>query len=186
MNLIRGMFIVILTLYGGAALAPRSSSEQQVPVDLSSAFDKRTAKIVMRDGVKLYTEIYTPKGATEPLPMLMNRTPYGIASANGGITDMLYRYSDMLPDGYIFVFQDIRGRHDSEGKFVMLRPIHDPVDAKGIDESTDTYDTIDWLIKNVAGNNGRVGLDGISYDGFLVTMGMLQPHPALKGASQQA
>jgi putative CocE/NonD family hydrolase len=92
----------------------------------------------------------------------------------------------MVPEGYIFAFQDIRGRYGSEGKFVMLRPLHDPSDAKGVDESTDTYDTIDWLIKNVPANNGRVGLDGISYDGFLVTMGMIHPHPALKAVSEQA
>ena len=166
-------------------IAPGFHAAQQLP-DPSSLFDKRTAMIPMRDGVKLYTEIYTPKDARDPLPILMNRTPYGIASAAGGISDMIYRYADMVPEGYIFVFQDIRGRHGSEGKFVMLHPVHDPSDAKGIDESTDTYDTIDWLIKNVAHNNGRVGLDGISYDGFLVTMGMVHPHPALKAASEQA
>lgn len=140
----------------------------------------------MRDGVKLHTEIYTPRNPTEPLPMLMNRTPYGISSPDKGISGMLYRYADMAPDGYIFVFQDIRGRYGSEGKFVMLRPLHDPSDPKGVDESTDTYDTIDWLVKNVPHNNGRVGLDGISYDGFLVTQGMVHPHPALKAASEQA
>jgi len=89
-------------------------------------------------------------------------------------------YADMVPEGYIFVFQDIRGRYGSEGKFVMLRPIHDAKDAKEVDESTDTYDTIDWLIRNVSHNNGRVGLNGTSYDGFLVAMGMINPHPALK------
>src|SRR5277367_5046127 len=99
---------------------------------------------------------------------------------------MIYRYSDMVPDGYIFAFQDIRGRYGSGGKFVMLRPLHDPSDAKDVDESTDTYDTIDWLVKNVPNNNGRVGLDGISYDGFLVTRGMINPHPALKAVSEQA
>ncbi len=100
---------------------------------------------------------------------------------------MLGRYNEMISEGYIFVFQDIRGRYASQGKFVMLHPVHDPAtDPKGIDEATDTYDTIDWLIKNVAHNNGRVGMDGISYDGYLVTMGMINPHPALKAASEQA
>ena len=100
---------------------------------------------------------------------------------------MLGRYDEMISEGYIFVFQDIRGRYASQGKFVMLHPVHDPAtDPKGIDEATDTYDTIDWLIKNVAHNNGRVGMDGISYDGYLVTMGMINPHPALKAASEQA
>jgi uncharacterized protein len=169
-----------------AMIAPVFWAGQQTGVDYASVFEKREVMIPMRDGVKLHTEIYTPKSPGEALPMLMNRTPYGISSAGGGVSGMLYRYADMVPDGYIFVFQDIRGRYGSEGKFVMLRPIHEASDAKGVDESTDTYDTIDWLVKNVPHNNGRVGLDGISYDGFLVTMGMIHPHPALKAASEQA
>ncbi len=120
------------------------------------------------------------------MPILFERTPYGISSPDKGMSNMLYRYADLVPDGYILVFQDIRGRYGSEGKFVMLRPLHDPGDSAGVDESTDAYDTIDWLVKNVSHNNGRVGLDGISYDGFLVTMGMIHPHPALKAASEQA
>ncbi len=166
--------------------APSFRAAQQMPVDYAQRFDKREVMIPMRDGVKLHTEIYSPKDTPEPLPILMNRTPYGISNPDKGVSNMIYRYADMVPDGYIFVFQDIRGRYGSEGKFVMLRPIHDAADAKGIDESTDTYDTIDWLVKNVPRNNGRVGLDGISYDGFLVTMGMVNPHPALKAASEQA
>jgi len=153
---------------------------------LSALFDKGEVMIPMRDGVKLHTEFYKPKNAAAPLPILFSRTPYGISSPDKGISNMIYRYADLVPDGYIFAFQDIRGRYGSEGKFVMLRPLHDPSDARGVDESTDTYDTIDWLVKNVPNNNGRVGLDGISYDGFLVTMGMINPHPALKAASEQA
>jgi uncharacterized protein len=159
---------------------------QQTPADLSSLFDKREVMIPVRDGVKLHTEIYTPKNATEPLPILLERTPYGISSPDKGVSGMLYRYTDMVPDGYIFAFQDIRGRYASEGKFVMLHPIHDASEPNGVDESTDAYDSIEWLIRNVPHNNGRVGLDGISYDGFLVTMGMVNPHPALKAASEQA
>jgi uncharacterized protein len=154
--------------------------------DYSKFFDKTEAMIPMRDGVKLHTEIYSPKKASGALPILFERSPYGVASSDGGISRDIYRYSEMFTDGYIFVFQDIRGRYGSEGKFVMLRPVHDPKDPKGIDESTDTYDSIDWLIKNVPRNNGRVGLDGISYGGFLVDMGMVSPHPALKAASEQA
>ena len=163
-----------------------SGGAQKIGRDYSANFDKTEVMIRARDGVRLHTEIYTPKNAIEPLPILFERTPYGISGADGTYSPMLSRYDAMMPDGYIFVFQDIRGRYGSEGKFVMLRPIHDPVDPKGVDESTDTYDTIDWLIKNVPHNNGRVGLDGISYDGFLVTMGMIHPHPALKGVSEQA
>jgi hypothetical protein len=162
-----------------------AAPQRQRP-DFGALFDKAEVMIPMRDGVKLHTEFYTPKNATTPLPILMNRTPYGISSPDKGISNLIYRYTDMVPAGYIFAFQDIRGRYGSEGKFVMLHPLHDPSDPKGVDESTDTYDTIDWLVKNVPHNNGRVGLDGISYDGFLVTMGMINPHPALKAASEQA
>jgi uncharacterized protein len=162
------------------------SGAQQIARNYTAEFDKMEAMIPMRDGLKLHTEIYTPKDATEAQPMLFERTPYGIASTSGGYSPMLSRYDAMMADGYIFVFQDIRGRYGSQGKFVMLRAIHDPADPKGVDESTDTYDTIDWLVKNVPKNNGRVGLDGISYDGFLVTMGMINPHPALKAVSEQA
>jgi uncharacterized protein len=165
-----------------------STQAQLAAHDYSSQFDKLEVMIPIRDGVKLHTEIYTPKNTTTPLPILFERTPYGISSTTGGgYSNMLGRYNEMISEGYIFVFQDIRGRYASQGKFVMLHPVHDPVsDPNGIDEATDTYDTIDWLIKNVAHNNGRVGMDGISYDGFLVTMGMINPHPALKAASEQA
>ncbi|MFI5092411.1 MAG: CocE/NonD family hydrolase [Candidatus Acidiferrum sp.] len=170
--------LVFVPLFG-------ATPQRQRP-DFAALFDKTEVMIPMRDGVKLHTEIYAPKNATEALPILLGRTPYGISSPDKGISGMIYRYADMVPDGYIFAFQDIRGRYGSEGKFVMLRPLHDPSDPNGVDESTDTYDTIDWLVKNVPKNNGRVGLDGISYDGFLVTMGMIHPHPALKAASEQA
>jgi putative CocE/NonD family hydrolase len=140
----------------------------------------------MRDGVKLHTEIYTPRDAKQPLPLLMERSPYGISAPDKSYSGILFRYADLWPDGYIFVLQDIRGRYGSEGQFAMNRPVHDPKDPKGIDESTDTYDTIDWLVKNVPNNNGRVGIAGISYGGFLAAMAMINPHPALKAVSEQA
>jgi uncharacterized protein len=178
----------VLLVFACAAvlLTPSFPAAQQTSLNYAALFEKSEVMIPMRDGVKLHTEIYSPRSAEGALPILMNRTPYGISSPDKGVSNMIYRYADMVSDGYIFVFQDIRGRYGSEGKFVMLRPIHDAKDPKGVDESTDTYDSIDWLVKNVAHNNGRVGLDGISYDGFLVTMGMVNPHPALKAASEQA
>jgi len=182
----RHVCIWILFILAAVLIAPAFHAAQQTPLNYASLFEKSEVMIPMRDGVKLHTEIYSPRNATEALPILMARTPYGISNPDKGVSNMLYRYADMVPDGYIFVFQDIRGRYGSEGKFVMLRPIHDAVNTKGIDESTDAYDTIDWLVKNVPRNNGRVGLDGTSYDGFLVTMGMINPHPALKAASEQA
>jgi uncharacterized protein len=154
--------------------------------DWSLLFNKTDAMIAARDGVKLHTEIYAPREAKAPLPIILERTPYGIADDAKGYSRKLRRYVDMIPDDYIFVFQDIRGRYGSEGQFVMQRPVRDPKNAKAIDEGTDTYDTIDWLVKNVPNNNGRVGLLGISYGGWLTVMGMLEPHPALKAASEQA
>jgi uncharacterized protein len=138
------------------------------------AFDKIEAMIPMRDGTHLHTEIFRPKKAHGRLPFLIVRTPYGAG------------YREFLPDPYIVVSQDIRGRYKSEGTFVMLRPPRDKRDPKAIDESTDTYDTIDWLLKNVPNNNGRAGVMGISYGGWLTVMAMLDPHPALKAVSEQA
>ncbi|HKS91955.1 MAG TPA: CocE/NonD family hydrolase [Tepidiformaceae bacterium] len=165
-------------------LAP--SERGQTPQDLTQLFDKRDVMIPMRDGVRLHTEIYTPKNATEPLPFIFERTPYGLNDDAKGYSGRLRGYRELAADGYIFVFQDIRGRYGSEGKFVMLRDPRDKSDPKAIDESTDAYDTIDWLLKNVPANNGRVGILGISYGGWLTTMAILDPHPALKAASEQA
>ena len=148
------------------------------------AFDRREEMIKTRDGVRLHTLIFTPKSHGEPLPIMMSRTPYGIGQSNSdGINR---RYSDLVKDGYIFVLQDIRGRFASEGQFMMNRPMRERKDSKSVDESTDTYDTIDWLIKNVPGNNGRVGILGVSYDGWLAAVATVDAHPALKASSPQA
>ncbi len=156
------------------------------PREYSQTFDKRDVMIPARDGVKLHTEIYTPKNATEPLPIFLTRTPYGLDDNEKGFSALLGLYTEMFPDGYVFAFQDIRGRYKSEGQFVMQRDPRDKSDPKSIDEGTDTYDTIDWLVKNVPNNNGRVGEAGISYGGWLTTMALLEPHPALKAVSEQA
>lgn len=167
--------------------APLPACAQQASQpDFNALFEKREVMIPARDGVKLHTEIDIPKNLSEPLPFIFERTPYGISSADGGVSPNLRRYANLVPDGYIFVFQDIRGRYGSEGKFEMLHPVHEPSDPHGIDESTDAYDTIEWLVQNIPRNNGRVGMVGTSYPGFLVTMGMVNPHPALKAASEQA
>jgi putative CocE/NonD family hydrolase len=183
---LRTSLLVVICAAVAGHYASVSGRPQLKARDYSELFDRTEVMISARDGAKLHTEIYTPKNASEPLPILFERTPYGISTPDKGYSAMLSRYDEMMEDGYIFVFQDIRGRYGSEGKFVMLRPIHEASDTKGVDEATDTYDTIDWLIKNVKHNNGRVGMDGISYDGFLVTMGMINPHPALKAVSEQA
>ena len=149
----------------------------------NSPFTKTEAMIPVRDGVKLHTVIFAPRDARERLPILLERTPYG---AMADEKDLRARYAHLIADGYIFAFQDIRGRFTSEGQFVMQRQVRDKRDPKAIDESTDTYDTIQWLLDNVKGHNGRAGILGISYGGWLTTMALLDPHPALKAASEQA
>jgi uncharacterized protein len=131
------------------------------PPDYSQIFEKRDAMIPMRDGIKLHTEIYVPKHAGEPLPFIFERTPYGLRDDDKGFTRRFGSYQEMIPEGFIFVFEDIRGRYRSEDQFVMFRDPRDKKDPHAIDESTDTYDTIDWLLKNVPNNNGKVGILGI-------------------------
>ena len=156
----------------------------QAPLPIAKLFDRTEQEIAMRDGVKLYTNIFVPKTIKGPLPFVMVRTPYGVEGRGPG---MLQNYlKDLAEEGYIFVFQDIRGRFKSEGQFVMSRAPRDPKDLKAIDEGTDAHDTIDWLVKNVPDNNGKVGILGISYPGWLTVMAMLEPHPALKAISPQA
>ncbi|MBV8820032.1 MAG: CocE/NonD family hydrolase, partial [Acidobacteriaceae bacterium] len=161
------------------------AAAQSAP-DLAGQFTKQDVMIAMRDGIRLHTEIYAPKKASGSLPFLLTRTPYGQALDKAGFNRMLDVYSELARDGYIFVFQDIRGRYGSEGKFVMMRKPHDKTNPNAIDEGTDAYDTIEWLLKNVPNHNGRVGIKGISYGGWLTMMALLDPHPAIKAASEQA
>lgn len=149
-------------------------------------FDRTVVMIPMRDGIRLYTEIYKPKEAGEPVPFLIERTPYSLDSDATHYTPNLANFRDMFADKYIFVFQEIRGRYSSEGHFVMFRPPRDAAIPNSTDEATDAYDTIDWLIRHIPNNNGRVGLVGASYNGWLSTMALLDPHPALRAISEQA
>ncbi len=142
------------------------------------------AMIPMRDGVKLHAVILQPADIETPLPILMQRTPYGVDGTDRA--SFFAQRPELARGGYIYVAEDIRGRYRSEGKFVMMRPLADHRDPSAIDESTDTYDTVAWLIKNVAGNNGRVGVVGTSYPGFLAMMAGIDPHPAIKAISPQA
>ncbi len=144
---------------------------------------KRTEMLRMRDGTRLYTEIFTPAAPQGPLPILMERTPYNAKNIGPRLAS---RYQLLADDGYIFVFQDLRGKYASEGTFMMVRPPRDPARGEQVDENTDTNDTIDWILANVPGHNGRVGMVGISYGGWTTMMGLVDPHPALKAASPQA
>lgn len=147
-----------------------------------SRYEKKSVMITMRDGIKLHTVIFTPKNNEGPLPILITRTPYGVADAASPERS----HPELAKEGFIFVKQDIRGRYLSEGSFEMLRMTRDPKVPNSIDESTDTYDSIDWLLQNVANNNGKVGVFGISYDGWTTMMALIDPHPALKAVSEQA
>jgi putative CocE/NonD family hydrolase len=161
-----------------AAVAPLYAQTSSEPV-----FTRTDKMIAMRDGVRLYTQVFTPTQASEPLPILLLRTPYGIGDLNS--TRLAALLPELVADGYVIVLQDIRGRFKSEGQFVMLRQPRDRKDNNAIDESTDTFDTIEWLLKNTS-NNGRVGMAGTSYGAWLTVMGMLDPHPALKAVVPQA
>ncbi|MHB8638976.1 MAG: CocE/NonD family hydrolase [Candidatus Acidiferrales bacterium] len=185
--------LIVILCFAAALMAlcaapqqARAARTQSSLLDVSQLFSKMDVMIPMRDGVHLHTEIYVPKNSNGPLPFLITRTPYGTNDDAKGYSRIFNIYQEMIPEGYIFVMQDIRGRYKSEGKFVMQRPPRDRRDPKSIDEGTDTYDTIDWLVKNVPNNNGRAGLLGISYGGWLTTMALLEPHPALKAVSEQA
>src|ERR1035438_10274478 len=140
--------------------------------------------IPMRDGVKLHAVILKPGDITAPLPFLIQRTPYGVDGSNSA--SFAFSRPELARAGYIYVGEDIRGRYKSEGEFVMSRPLADHHDPKAIDESTDTYDTVVWLLQNVPGNNGRAGFIGTSYPGFLAMMAGIDPHPAVKAISPQA
>jgi uncharacterized protein len=148
----------------------------------TASYDCRFVKVPMRDGVHLNTSVCQPSGDHSPLPFLLTRTPYGIAADTAVAND--YRF--LAAGGYIFVYQDIRGRFGSEGRFIMNHPLHDPADPRGVDGSTDTYDTVEWLLHNVPGNSGKAGVLGVSYPGFLATMAGIHPHPAVKAISPQA
>lgn len=153
-------------------------------------YTKTETYITMRDGVKLFTAIYTPKDASaqKKYPIMMQRTCYSIAPySESKYPNRLGPSATMMKEGYIFVYQDVRGRYKSEGTFTNMTPVIDNKKSKtDVDEGSDTYDTIDWLIKNVTNNNGNVGQWGISYPGFYTAAGILSNHPALKASSPQA
>jgi len=147
-------------------------------------YQRSEVMIPMRDGVKLHAVILKPADIAGPLPFLIQRTPYGVDGTNRA--SFFWSRSDLARDGYICIAEDIRGRFKSEGEFVMSRALADHHDPKAVDESTDTYDTVAWLLANVAGNNGRAGFIGTSYPGFLAMMAGIDPHPAVKAISPQA
>ena len=169
-----------------AASAPALSSAQQSPVAATapSPFSFEEMMVPMRDGARLQTVVMRPKDKAGPLPILLQRTPYGVPT-EALPAAFVERYRSLVADGYILVFQSMRGRFKSDGAFTLSTAVH-PHDPKATDESTDAYDTIDWLVRNVRPNNGRVGMWGVSYPGFAAAIALVHPHPALKAVSPQA
>jgi len=161
---------------------------QITPVTDSFDYTRRDVMIPMRDAVKLHTVILVPKGA-KSAPILLTRTPYDASdltshARSSHLGPILSGYDNatevIVEGGYIRVVQDVRGKYDSEGDYVMNRPLRGPLNPTLVDHATDTYDTIDWLVKNIPETNGKVGILGISYDGFTPLMALVNPHPALK------
>ncbi len=180
-----------------AKFQPRLAAPMPVGGDIPSAFKatrstfeftRREARIPMRDGTKLFAVIILPRHAKNA-PIMLDRTPYSAkkGTSRGGDGPwpeniLNSNYAELVRAGYIIVMEDVRGKYDSEGDYVMNRPLSGPLNATGIDHSTDAYDTIDWLVKNTPESNGRVGTIGTSYDGFTALMSLINPHPALKAS----
>jgi putative CocE/NonD family hydrolase len=185
-----------LSLMGLPSLAQGKSDESDIPAEFKAPtadfnYVKRVEMIPMRDGVGLYTVIVIPKGATHA-PILLTRTPYN-AKARAARTESPNMLDELpLSDevfvkaGYIRVFQDVRGKYGSEGAYIMTPPPIGPLNSSGIDDTTDAYDTIDWLVKNLPETNGKVGMIGSSYEGFTVVMALIHPHPSLKVAAPES
>jgi putative CocE/NonD family hydrolase len=180
----RIILTTILIAIGGAA----GAAEDETASYLRSHYTKFEYRIPVRDGVKLFTAVYTPNDTSKTYPILLTRTPYSAGPYGADrYTRMIAPSPEMVKAGYIFVIQDVRGRCMSEGEFVNMRPhIDDKRSSTDVDESSDTYDTIEWLLANFDNHNGRVGLWGLSYGGFYSSAGMIDSHPALKLVSPQA
>ncbi len=192
-----GLSFLLLTLWtlplalpgrAGAAGAQANDPEKALEHPVREHYTKYEFRIPMRDGVRLFTAVYVPKDSSRPYPLLMTRTPYSVAPyGEDRYPEVLSPGPEFEKEGFIFVYQDVRGRYLSEGEWKEMTPQKSAHRAaKDVDESTDTYDSIDWLVKNVPGNNGKAGLIGISYPGFYTSAGIVDAHPALVAASPQA
>jgi len=186
--IILSIAISSLSLCAAAQTLPSETPQELKPTNFGLEYERRDVMIPMRDGVKLHTVIIVPKGAKRA-PILLTRTPYNATeltshAASSHLGPILNGYDNALEPiiegGYIRVVEDVRGKYGSEGDYVMNRPLRGPLNPTKVDHATDTYDTIDWLVKNIPETNGKVGILGISYDGFLPLMALVNPHPALK------
>jgi putative CocE/NonD family hydrolase len=180
----KGLIAAILLLgASGIALARPQAAAPPAASDVASQFTYTKVMVPVRDGAKLETVIIAPKNASGKLPILFQRTPYGVPQALPPAIPASWK--PLVADGYIFVFQSMRGRFGSDGVFTLSTAVH-PNDPKATDEASDAYDAIDWLVKNVPNNSGRVGMWGVSYPGFAAAVALAKPHPALKAVSPQA
>jgi putative CocE/NonD family hydrolase len=179
--------VIVAAHAASLAQAQQTRQQQQLAEYIRNNYTKREVLIPMRDGVRLFTAIYEPKDASQKYPMLLDRTPYSVAPYGPDNFKTSLGPDELFPrEGYIFVYQDVRGCWMSEGEFEDARPYIPNKTGEQIDETSDTYDTVDWLVKNVANNNGRVGVWGISYPGFYTSMAGIDSHPAVKAISPQA
>jgi putative CocE/NonD family hydrolase len=179
-------FAVLLPLTARRAPAAEPSADTNA-VWLAEHYTKYEHRIPMRDGARLFTRVYVPKDDSQPWPIILTRTPYALKPYGAdNYTDPSGSFRTLAKDTFILVTQDVRGRYGSEGEYIHVRPFNPNKGPKETDENSDTYDTIDWLVKNAPNNNGNVGLFGISYPGFYTAVGMIDSHPALKAASPQA
>jgi len=184
------LYSLILLLFFVVAMLVADTAAQQEQKEnyVKAHYTKYEYRIPMRDGKRLFTAVYVPKDGSQPYPLLMERTPYSVGPYGvDKYRERLAWTNDFEKAGYIFVFQDVRGRYMSEGQFYEMSPhLETKKTSKDIDESTDTYDTIEFLLKNIPNNNGTVGIWGISYPGFFTAASMIDSHPALKACSPQA
>jgi hypothetical protein len=195
LTMFRGLMVLVLVAFAGPARAQATkpqppTAESERAEYIRSRYTKFEYRVPTRDGTKLFTSVYVPNDASpgKRYPILLTRTPYTVAPyGQDRYARWLGPTAEYEKQGFIFAFQDVRGRNMSEGEFINMRPhVAKKSGPKDIDESTDTYDTIEWLVKNVPGNNGRVGQWGISYPGFYASAGAIDSHPALKAVSPQA
>ncbi|MCY2970606.1 MAG: CocE/NonD family hydrolase, partial [Planctomycetota bacterium] len=181
------LLILLVFNCAGQSITPVTDEAKQLRDHVKANYTKYEYQIPMRDGIKIFTSVYVPKDDSKTYPFMLNRTPYSVAPYGiDNYREKLGPSTYFQKSGYIFVYQDVRGRWMSEGTFQNVRPHNPKKGPKDFDESTDTFDSIDWLLKNVKGHNGRVGQSGISYPGFNTAAGMIDAHPALKACSPQA
>src|SRR5882724_5962796 len=181
------LFVLSVIASLSHAQQPLTSPQRELADYIKNNYTKREVMIPMRDGIKLFTSIYEPKDVSQKYAVMLDRTPYSVSPYGADEFKTSIGPNELFPrEGYIFVYQDVRGRYMSEGEFEDVRPYIPNKTGKQTDETTDTYDTVDWLMANVPNNNGRVGVYGISYPGFYTSMAGIDGHPAIKAISPQA